>query len=340
MGYQTPFTHSPTSLATPCKSTFGNGSRRRTGTLVFAFLLLLACRALGQTHTPEVNGVFPKEFEDILKGLPRLSPLRNLLLERGPELGGTHQPYMDLMRTTGVKRVLLEVDTVWKSGEPSSLKIAWRLFYTNYDGPNSRVADVKRLTQFRDSGLEASLDRLAIDRVSRAQMWCVDCKDHLRKGDAVYAYVEFFDTPLLQETRTTLQLEAKRKPLYQAVAIGNPVLVADLMESHHFSQEELTRALFLAADNPLNDTTDVIEILLRTGADINGRGAAGTTVLMVAVRNPAHLEYLIKKGANLNAQDDSGKTALDYASDHGEAEHLLKRAGAISGVQLNRRRMQ
>lgn len=65
-----------------------------------------------------------------------------------------------------------------------------------------------------------------------------------------------------------------------------------------------------------SDNVKVVEVLLKHGANVNGKGVDGKTALMGAVyrRNFAMAEMLIKSGANVNAQDYNGDSVLEYAS--------------------------
>lgn len=79
---------------------------------------------------------------------------------------------------------------------------------------------------------------------------------------------------------------------------------------------------------------DVIAEFIRIEADMPtgklGRGAAGDTALMVAVRSPEVLPQLLAVGANPNAYNDWHKTALMTAAqfDQYESAQLLLAAGA------------
>ena len=90
----------------------------------------------------------------------------------------------------------------------------------------------------------------------------------------------------------------------------------------------------------------IIEVLLKSGANVNLRDLNGETALMKAVRTgiiPA-IELLLKAGANLNLQNNSkyafnGFTAIYYAAFHGKLEivQLLLSSGANYWLNKNRR---
>jgi ankyrin repeat protein len=81
----------------------------------------------------------------------------------------------------------------------------------------------------------------------------------------------------------------------------------------------------------LNDTR-VLEILIRSGADVNAGNNEGETPLMIAALkgNPDNVKLLLNAGANINARDQRGETPLKHAMErnHSEVIEMLKSAGA------------
>lgn len=80
---------------------------------------------------------------------------------------------------------------------------------------------------------------------------------------------------------------------------------------------------FLSAVNAVNNSccTEVLELLIDSGCDINGRDRDGNTLMMLVARNSydkvqavSSCSLLLKKGVDIDAQNEEGRTALYYAS--------------------------
>ena len=73
--------------------------------------------------------------------------------------------------------------------------------------------------------------------------------------------------------------------------------------------------------------TDIVRLLLEKGADVNARGNAGRTALMEAAVEgyTDSLRALLEKGADVNAKDDEGWSALFWAA-------FSRRSGAVRAL--------
>src|SRR5207245_1264116 len=78
--------------------------------------------------------------------------------------------------------------------------------------------------------------------------------------------------------------------------------------------------------------TEIVNLLLDRGADVNGRGVAGYTPLMAVVQRyrPNLVKLLLERGADPNQEGDYGHLALDFAANLGQTEviNLLLDHGA------------
>ena len=95
-------------------------------------------------------------------------------------------------------------------------------------------------------------------------------------------------------------------------------------------------ALMYAAKN--NSSIQVLQALLDADAEINAGDLSGYTSLMYAIRNKNTniMDFLIRSGADVNAKSDNGSTALLLAAGYSEKSilvDLLLNAGADANAQ-------
>lgn len=66
------------------------------------------------------------------------------------------------------------------------------------------------------------------------------------------------------------------------------------------------------------DSSEIINMIISKGADVNAKDNDGRTPLMLALKNAnwATAKILLSEKININEKDDEGKTALMYASSH------------------------
>src|SRR5208283_2405562 len=93
-------------------------------------------------------------------------------------------------------------------------------------------------------------------------------------------------------------------------------------------------ALMLAA---WNDHKDIVNLLIKAGADLNLKNNFGDTALIWATTyNQKDIaELLINEGANINLKDINGDTALILASFNKDIIELLIKAGADVNLKNN-----
>ncbi|GHV47953.1 hypothetical protein FACS1894204_11850 [Synergistales bacterium] len=81
-------------------------------------------------------------------------------------------------------------------------------------------------------------------------------------------------------------------------------------------------------DARYNSNPEVIELLLKNGADINATSDNGMTILMAAglnshPKNISFISYLLKNGADVNAKDKFGRTALMRAASYNSNPEVI-----------------
>ncbi len=121
-------------------------------------------------------------------------------------------------------------------------------------------------------------------------------------------------------------------PLMFAAISGSPKTMELLMSKGadvRAKDEDGRTALVEVLTTENEMPPEIVEELVRAGADVNVRIYGGMTPLMIAAGgNPRTLRALIEAGADLKARDDQGATPLRWAKDSPENYQLLKNAGA------------
>jgi hypothetical protein len=307
--------------------------------------IFLSCALIVGHPNRSHSGEIPPQVQQLLGEIPACSRLHELL-ERGEYGDGIDQPYMQAMRKEGVQRVHFFFTGTLRGRNVEKPLIVRRLYFEKYDAPNAQITDETALKRLQDSGLEAMVDQVALDRVRKApfleafdidgidwaRLFGIDWAEllHIHRHRQWYAYVELFSSPWLLELRTRVHPLGKDLfPLTIPVINGDSIEVERLLRESHFNQSELDGMLFAAAGG-LYDNTAVINLLIKAGANMNAGGDEGKTPLISAFRNPCNLVALLKNGADVNARDDGGETALKRARDRKnlEAIRILEQAGA------------
>lgn len=291
-------------------------NNRRVGLiLLFMFISSMSLGAISSECLSSDGGV-----EEVIQQLPSCSELRNSL-EQGNRGSGIEQPYMEEMRREGVKRVFVEVFSTWQQGHVVNLKITHRLFFTKFDGPDAEVTDAAKIDEFKQRGLTAVLDKSATERVAQAHYFPGREGPKLRNGIKLWSYVEFMSNPLLPEQRTLISPLGKLDQFVHAAYIGDSSEVRQTLSRQTLSHKRITGALFQAVLNRY-DNSDVIKLLVNSGADVNFHGHDGITPLMNAVPHPCNLKALLDLGARVQETDRWGKTALQLAREEKQTESI------------------
>ena len=90
--------------------------------------------------------------------------------------------------------------------------------------------------------------------------------------------------------------------------------------------EGMTSLMYACAANKNEGRIDIVNELIKAGADVNSRDKKGMTPLMLT-RDIGLVDVLIKAGADINAKNNEGMTPLMLARDFGLVDVLIK-AGA------------
>lgn len=269
----------------------------------------------------------PATVQRLIGELPTCSTLR-AELERGVYGSGIDEPYMAKMRQQGVRRALLEVGAILRREKPADIRVERRLYFRQFDGPNSQISDEATLKTIEENELPGILDGIAHSRVSAAPVFRGPDL-HIRPIKQVSSFVEFFADASLPEQKALLFPSGHPKLLTHAVVNGDALRTEAVLGAHKFAVKDLDQALFDAVLSRY-DNSAVIKLVLNAGASVNARTPDGTTPLMNAVARPCNLRPLLDNGADLSARDKWGRNALELARQvkATTAIHLLEQASA------------
>jgi hypothetical protein len=223
------------------------------------------------------------------------------------------------MKQLGVKATYVEVRGTWRPPlgfRPDSVD---RIIYrANYDGPNIQIVDRARLSKVRSSGLEQKLVAAAFHKAKHAEWFGIDSSP--KNGETCFVNVYLYDDEWLvddgvsSDSPRMSRYDPTRLPLQSAAAVADKAAVEELLRSRSFSQQDLDGALFRAVRYP-SDNTDVISLLLRSGANVNAEGPDGTTPLMDAAGtlNLTTIQLLLTSGADAAKRTTTGLSAYSFA---------------------------
>jgi len=278
--------------------------------------LLSQCAVLLLIAIPSARPQSPPAVQQLINELPQCSVLHDDL-EHGTYGNGVDQPYMVRMRQQGVQRGEVELHAVLHGNRAEGIQIVRRLYFRQFDGPNSQISDDVTLKAIEASGLQVDLDRIARSRVLAAPfVGGLDPIFFVRYH--VTSFVEFLANPWLLEQQVIWFPSGDPKPLTEPLLDGDALVAQTLLTSHRSDKRELDRGLFDAAISRY-DNTAVFKLLFDAGADANTHTAEGVTPLMNAVAHPCNLRPLLDGGADLNARDKWGRTALEVARQQKQA---------------------
>lgn len=268
-----------------------------------------------------------RESQQLFGELPTCSILReNLDTQHGD---GVDQPYMAAMRAQGLKRALIQVQAAYEKGKAEDIRVVRRLYFSQFDGPNSQISDKATLDAIAESGLQAELDKIVLGKIATAKI-AGRVDPQLFPFHRVSTVAQIYASAWLPQNDPMLSPSGRTTPLLEAVVLGDSSGTQEVLRSHRFTRKELDRAMLDAALSQFDNTAS-IGVLLQAGANVNARAPDGTTPLMIAISRPCNLKPLLDGGADLNARDKWGRTALQRARETKttSAIKLLEQAGAV-----------
>lgn len=259
-------------------------------------------------------------LEAAINALPSCSTLRGSM-EQGQHGSGMDQRYMPEMRRAGVKRAFLEIHSAWEHGRAAHPVVVRRLFFSQFDGPGGAITEPSKLSELRQEGLIATLDRVAIERVLQGHLFAGmhGLKDG--EGREMYSYVDLFSDPWMPEEHTLVSPLGKTNSLIQAAFVGDISALQEQLGKTGLQQKILNRALLEAVLNRF-DNSQAIKILVKAGADVDFHGPDGITPLINAVPRPCNVQALLELGARPGETDKWGRTALQIAEKQKQNETI------------------
>lgn len=235
-------------------------------------------------------------------------------------------PYMSRMREMGVARASIQIQGEYRKGKAKNLRSTRHVYFNKFDGPDSQISDDATLSAIKNSGLQETLDKIAIEKASKAKI-ALGIEKHPAPPHQLSTDVQIFSTESIGY-EPLLGPYSQLPPLVAAVQAGDASEVQTLTNGSHFSQVELDQALFRAVTSDFDNST-CIHLLVRAGANVNGHTSDGVTPLMTAVSRPCSIKPLLEGGARLDARDRWGRTALQIARQQKVeiSVHMLETAG-------------
>lgn len=302
--------------------------------LLICLSLLALPAAQSQTESARQR---PAEVTQLIAKLPECSRLREQL-EHGRFSDGTGKPYMRPMLDHGVQRAFFEVEGNWSHGRAENIRFVRRLYYRILDGPDAQITDAATLNEIETSGLAGTLDQAVLPQIKNAHLFSgtdqwgtAGIAGYWKwrlKGGHIYGTADLFASPWVSPFAGDIVSPYKvRDDLTHVAQIGDVIGVSKLLSAKRYSQLDLNRALNCAVMS-LWDNTNVINMLVKAGADVNAKSSDGTTPLMATYECACNISVLLANGARVEDRNRFGQTALDFARQRHDAVALRLLEGA------------
>ncbi len=309
---------------------------------LLATISLLVLTVGVQIPKPNAEGQASADdrIRELIASLPPGSIWRNMM-EHGAKGDGIRQPWMDEMRDRGIRLAVLTFEFDWAHGGEGLKNLSnWRLvsanYFTEYDYRSSQpIADPRRLAAIRASGLERTLESVALVR-AKTGFWVEDPwhQHPPRPTGTGFIPVLLADNPWLpvQMFPWFGQYEPGTTPLMHAAMLGDIARVMELLARGarvNATSLDGSTALIYAATS---GSPVCVRALLEAGADVNASMKGGGNALTAAVvaDHVDVVRLLLKAGADPNSRNPEGQSALQIATNNSNAEiaKLLRQAGA------------
>lgn len=166
--------------------------------------------------------------------------------------------------------------------------------------------------------LKQGIDPNTLDEKGRTSLGFALLNESFRAADALMAAPRLEVNQLNQAGESALMIASLR---------GNLDWVKRLLARGAQVNHDGWSALHYAASGP---NTEVLDLLLKQGANIEGRSPNGTTPLMMAARYgpEGNVDRLLAAKAEIRASNEQGLTAVDFAR-LGGRESLTARLGKL-----------
>jgi ankyrin repeat protein len=303
-----------------------------TGILVLA--LLSAPWVWPQTARPGgaegPDAAAEAHIRQLIESLPPGSSWRGML-QHGARGDGVRRPWMDEMRTEGVKLAIFTLEFDWVEGgkELKDWTLVSEQYFKDYDHLQP-IMDPRGLEAIKTSGLPSKLEAEALAR-GRHGNWVDYPAAETGTG---YKQVFLADNEWLpvQMFPWFGQYERGTTPLMHAALLGDVARIKRLLREgadlNAVSPDGSTALIYAAT----NDNSAATECLLKAGADPNAEMKGGGNALTAAVvtDHRRNVELLLRAGMNPNVKTVEGETVLAFAvrRHFSQVAYLLKQAGA------------
>lgn len=231
---------------------------------------------------------------------------------------GSARSYSLPMRTEHVEAAIVQLGAVWDGRRATSYAPLHVVMFDHIQGPFGQIVSKARLESPGLVALRHELEAAAIIEAQRVARFAVGIDGQRPPaGTKVVAPVI-----LLADTRLPLQpvrlgirrMPTALSPLLQDALLQDMLGAWQDLQRNPPSDKELESALELAISDPF-DPTDMIQLLVLAGADVNSLSDQSNSMLMVAALrgDECAISALLRNGARANERNAQGLTALDIA---------------------------